>query len=313
MGGGAAPRAALLLIIAVHGATGAGAASVSLAQALLEDMLPPASSQCAGVSPGQTGFTFDYTPSDNTSQWDETSVMYEADVFLAEMSHTEPNSDRNWKLRVGKAGNMYSFVGPFGETVPPQFHTDAPWIDEVWQSVAVHQAKNNQAPLNKPNFIHQAGAYMRDCSNADGSTTSCAAADSVEGDYMERPFYSPTLARHCNVSSCSFASWGTQAHTPTPFTSAAIYMNRYRDCGNGVLEYTQLVHNFGDDVFDYLNMPWGGVRPSVLQDLLVSQPGGAEALHKDYDDQELFRVIFFIFFHQYQYQYQYQYLHQYED
>ena len=125
---------------------------------------------------------------------------------------------------------------------------------------------------------------MRDCSNADGTVTSCAAADNVAGDYFEKPYYSPSLASHCSGSECSFASWGTQAHTPTPFKSAGLYYNRYRDCGDGVLEFTQLVHNFGEDEFDYLNMPWGGVRPSVLQDLLVAQPGGASALHKDYDE-----------------------------
>jgi len=41
--------------------------------------------------------------------------------------------------------------------------------------------------------------------------------------------------------------------------------------GDGVMEYTQLVHNFGEDRFDDGNMPWGGVRPSVYQDILVSQ------------------------------------------
>ena len=42
--------------------------------------------------------------------------------LLSEMSHAESNANRSWTLRVGKAGNMYSFVGPFGESVPPQYH-----------------------------------------------------------------------------------------------------------------------------------------------------------------------------------------------
>jgi len=147
----------------------------------------------------------------------------------------------------------------------------------------VHNAKNSKAPLNKPNFIHQAGAYWKDCTNADGSTAKCNVADNIAGDYMEQPYFSPSVASHCTGQQCSFASWGTQAHVPTPFKSAAIYMNKYRDCGDGVLEYTQLVHNFGDDIFDYHNMPWGGVRQSVLQDMQVSQPNGG-VLHKDLDE-----------------------------
>ena len=179
---------------------------------------------------------------------------------------------------------MYSFVGPFGESVPPQFHADGPFVDEVWQSVMVHQAKNNKAPLNKPNFIHQAGAYWKDCANADGSSSFCNKADDVTGDNMEQPYFSPSIASHCSGRECSFASWGTQAHVPTPFKSAGLYMNKYRDCGDGVLEFTQLVHNFGQDVFDYHNVPWGGVRTSVLQDMQVSQPNGNAALHKDLDE-----------------------------
>jgi hypothetical protein len=90
-----------------------------------------------------------------------------------------------------------------------------------------HSAKNNKAPLNKPNFIHQAGAYWKDCTNADGSLAYCSVADSAAGDYTEQSYFSPSVASHCAGQQCSFASWGTQAHVPTPFTSAAIYMNKY--------------------------------------------------------------------------------------
>ena len=124
----------LVLLTVVAGTRGAGTTQLSLAQALLEDMLPPASARCVG---GNAAYTYQYTSSDSTSSWDETSEMYEANVFLAELSHTEANSNRTWKLRVGKGGNMYSFVGPFGETVPPQYHTDAPWVDEVRLTVAM--------------------------------------------------------------------------------------------------------------------------------------------------------------------------------
>ena len=98
---------------------------------------------------------------------------------------------------------MYSHHAPdlHGESMAPQAHSDAPWIDEVQQQVAVNNVLNGQAPWNRPYFQHQAGAYQRD------------------GDYTTVPFYSPSFARHCEGNTCTFASWGTQAHVPTPFTA----------------------------------------------------------------------------------------------
>lgn len=50
-----------------------------------------------------------------------------------------------------------------------------------------------------------------------------------------------------------FASWGTQAHTPTPFTSPIIYINRYTNCGDGVIEHTQMIYNFAPDGSDAID------------------------------------------------------------
>ena len=65
-------------------------------------------------------------------------------------------------------------------------------------------------------------------------------------------------------------------------------MNRYRDCGEGVLEFTQVLHNFDDDgsggdVWDYFNVPWGGVRTSNLNDMVFAQPNGATPVIHDKD------------------------------
>jgi len=159
---------------------------------------------------------------------------------------------------------MYSYVGPFGEAVPPQYHDRAPWIDEVWQTVAVVASKNVDPHKYS---IHQAGAYMRDA------------------PALDTPYFSPSIARHCTGRECSFATWGTQAHTPTTHKSAAIYMNRYRDCGDGVLEVSSVLHNFepaeGGDTWTSLNVPLGGVRTSVLNDIVISQPLSGAAETKD--------------------------------
>jgi len=95
---------------------------------------------------------------------------------------------------------MNSFVGAFGESVPPQQHKEAPWIDEVWQNVGVCATCLTAAEKAGEGkwFIHQAGAYQRD-----GAYTDAA------------PFYSPSVAAHCDEHQCTFASWAQQAHTPT--------------------------------------------------------------------------------------------------
>ena len=74
----------------------------------------------------------------------------------------------------------------------------------------------------KANFVHQAGAYQRDA------------------PYTDTPFYSPSLAKFCSGNSCIFASWGTQAHVETPFTSSIMNINKYTNCGSGVIEHVQM-------------------------------------------------------------------------
>ena len=261
----------LLLALLSARCTGGNAPGDRLAAALLGDMLPPSSSACAEGG-GETRLRFDFQPSDAaatellaSSEWDKLTETYEQQLFAAEMRHTDARSARVWKLRLGKAGHVYSFVGRFGEVVPPQRAEDAPWIDEVWQSVATASSKNEHPHTYA---IHQAGAYSRD-------------------EALQRvPFYSPSLGSHCSGRECSFATWGTQAHTPTKHKSSAIFMNRYRDCGDGVLELTSLVHNFaavGGDTLDDLSMPWAGIRTSTLNDIVLSQKDNSSAVIYDLD------------------------------
>ena len=85
-------------------------------------------------------------------------------------------------------------VGRMGETVPPQDVAKAPWIDNVWQAVAIQPDSDNDGGyFNDPDpyFIHEAGVYQKD------------------GDYTSKPFYSPTLGSYCNdeEGECGFASW----------------------------------------------------------------------------------------------------------
>ena len=231
--------------------------SDELDKILLESIIPSIGSKCElsapPNSPGQSStYTFDHTPSE--SFWHPFAAPMEPNLFQAEMSHiNEANPNRSWKIRVGSGGNIYSFRGIYGEAMPPQYHPDGEFVDEVTQSVAVNLPLN----ANKDYFMHQAGTYYKD-----NSFTS-----------REYPFFSPSIAKHCESGQCLFGSWGQQAHLPTKWESNLLYFNGYRDCGNGVMELTSVFHNSGDaddDYINYLNVPWGGVRYSSLSDIFES-------------------------------------------
>eukprot|EP00049_Salpingoeca_infusionum_P014892 m.285198 g.285198 ORF g.285198 m.285198 type:complete len:826 (+) comp15770_c0_seq2:113-2590(+) len=262
--------AVVVVLCCVCACTCTSTSLFDLEQALMEDFFPATSAKCVARAAAQTDaswqFTYDFTSNDNTSRWDATTVQYEDQVFLAEVSHEDPNSNRSWTLRVAKGSNVYSFVGAYGEAMPPQYHDQAPWIDEVWQLVAVNSALNK--PPETPYFIHQAGAYQRD------------------PPITDVPFFSPNVAKHCADGACSFVSWGTQAHVPTAFKSFALYGTRYRDCGNGILEVTYVMHNTAPtsdttSSWTYLNVPWGGVRTSTLNDILL--PSKDQTAHTKLD------------------------------
>jgi len=233
----------------------------SLQEEIIKDMMPGSSGKCSG-QPMNSTYAFESSQAE--SQWNPQFVQYEEDLFLAKMQHIDNNFNRSWTIRFGQAGNIYSFVGPMGETVPPQDHNNAPWVDEVWQAVQPlgPGGDNDDDPNTNVYFIHEAGTYQRD------------------GAYTAKPFYSPTLGSYCNEEDgeCGFASWGQQAHVATPWKSPMLYLNRYINCGNGVFEYTSLRHNIvgSSDTVGYMNVPWGGTRASVLGDVVLTKSSTQE-------------------------------------
>jgi Hint module len=95
---------------------------------------------------------------------------------------------------------------------------------------------------------------------------------------MPPPFYSPNVALNCDGNQCSTINWGQQAHIPTFHDSPLLYYTRYRDCGNGIIEYDMAMHHFGQiasDIFTYFNTPWTGVRTSTFRDMMISNTAGA--------------------------------------
>ncbi len=95
-----------------------------------------------------------------------------------------------------------------------------------------------------PYFIHGAGAYRNDTMFA----------------RVPAPFYSPLMASWYNQQEKALytTNWGTQAHIPSLHKSQLLYTYKYKDLGNGIMENTMVIQNFGEIPVEYHNMPWGG-------------------------------------------------------
>jgi len=230
----------------------------SIQQAILEDFFQvvPVSDACKATA---TELSFEHTPPSSLSNFNPENLRHEKDLFLVEMFYpSEENTNQTWRLRLGTGGNVYSFYGKYGEAIPPQFPSHAPFMDEVWQNVAVDHSQHNPS-LGRKYFVHQAGAYFN-------------------GQELKKPFYSPTLAVKCTPEQCMVASYGTQAHIPTTFVSSTLFFTRYVNCGQGVLEITSMIYNHEKHsqrprhYLDHFNIPWGGVRTSTLPDMLMTDP-----------------------------------------
>jgi len=192
----------------------------------------------------------------------------EAHVMDTRLSQTSlDRSVRSWDLRIARGGNIYSLRTPvLGETVPPSFRPDdfSPWNDDVWQAVAVNTILN-RLDEGKSFFMHQAGVYMKD-------------------PILTEPFFSLQVASHLDEGDRSFTTvnWTPQAHidiyvddvSSNDWESYMLMYARYRDLGQGVIEATLGCYNYGPDLINWFNMPWGGVRRTSTEYCFVSKPGG---------------------------------------
>eukprot|EP00573_Skeletonema_grethae_P002718 CAMPEP_0201686088 /NCGR_PEP_ID=MMETSP0578-20130828/653_1 /ASSEMBLY_ACC=CAM_ASM_000663 /TAXON_ID=267565 /ORGANISM="Skeletonema grethea, Strain CCMP 1804" /LENGTH=955 /DNA_ID=CAMNT_0048170085 /DNA_START=103 /DNA_END=2970 /DNA_ORIENTATION=+ len=250
----------------------------AILQDILEAYTEHQPSTCTGDAATSTSYTYAFPGTNLDSNWHEEFVQYEQDLFLASMSHTDANN-RSWTIRLGQGGNMYSHFCPdlHGESMPPQAHANAPWIDEVHQSVSVNNNLNGQVgecngETCPAYFIHGAGTYQKD------------------DPYTSTPFYSQSLAKSCDGATCTFAAWGQQAHLTTVFTSPIITLNRFTNCGDGIIEHTEMIYNFAPagsspHLIDqsYFNVPWSGVRASNLPIALEPDPTTGELSYEDPD------------------------------
>ncbi|MBI1336728.1 MAG: hypothetical protein GC164_07180 [Phycisphaera sp.] len=199
-----------------------------------------------------TGIQIDKTFKPTDSQWGQ--GLDEHEVFHARLS---PKGG-NWEIGIGQGGQIYSIRGPFGQAIPPQVHQGSQWNDEVWQLVAVSQKWQRYAGQSGwPYYIHGSGIYLKDPKHS-------------------KNFYCPIVAESFDPDRRSYTlmTWGQQAHVPTPFRSGVFYTTRLRVIDEITLEVVYGVHNWGEDVLDFFNVPWGGVRATTFPVREIAQANG---------------------------------------
>ncbi|QEG21245.1 hypothetical protein MFFC18_11000 [Mariniblastus fucicola] len=206
--------------------------------------------------------TFEFTATNETdlsgSQWG--FGVNEESVYHAALKHTQAAgvANRDWEIRVGQGGQIYSIRSEVGEIVPPQ-SLGRPFMDEVFQAISVDTSLRDNG--NQAAFYHQAGYYS-------------------DGDNVTQPTFAPLLASgSADANSWSTLSLAVQADTNSnpQQPSGLLNYQRTRDLGDGVIEVTHSIYNFGDHTVDFHNLPWGGVRKTEFDHMLVSNPGGGFA------------------------------------
>jgi hypothetical protein len=130
-----------------------------LDEALASAIFPPTSPLCQGAGSSTLFNTTYSTTADVSGYWDVNNAQYEENVFEIDMVHSDKNENRTWILRLGKGGQIASFRAAAGEAIARQANPHSAWNDLVQQMVAVNTQLNTPA---NPNFIHQAGPYMKD-------------------------------------------------------------------------------------------------------------------------------------------------------
>lgn len=157
---------------------------VSTTPARLLDVFPASTVTVPPDRQGKTVQSSTYTQTG--SSWGE--HLDEKVVFHQELKHIQ-DKDNSYTVRIGKGGQLYSLIGPFGESIPPQAIGN-PWNDEVWQFVAVNHTymdvktegqnlsqnslnKIENSPYKRTYFIHNSGAYIPSAVDSGTITLSC--------------------------------------------------------------------------------------------------------------------------------------------
>lgn len=189
----------------------------------------------------------------------------EKSVYDALLRDIGPPGQKQWEIGIGKAGQLYSWRGPWGEAVPPQF---MPWTDEVWQAASLSfEIQNLSVRLNSLG------------SGAIGNGYYQAGATSCQYPPVSDTFYSPVLARWFDAKDNAYyvLNWYLAPSSPTLFKHEMFIYTRYKYLGDGVLEVTTAAFDADHYTYGRRGIPWGGVRTSTYPYIFVSKPDGSYA------------------------------------
>lgn len=201
------------------------------------------------------------------SDWYPGQPWTEEDVFHTQLNHA--SEDLNWSLRIGKGGQIYSWIlEGTGELIPPQGGSGgkSPWVDDVilqtWRDEINHDRTILMDGIPYADgFVHGAGMYVR--------------TDFDPVMEPENPFYHPLFAEEFNTEDRSYScvNWGPVVK-PSINRGDIMFYHKYRHLGDNVLEITYYGYNFGTNTYGDIAMPWAMVRNSVFPNSIKSMSDG---------------------------------------
>lgn len=219
-----------------------------------------------------------FSERNTTKGW--TKYISEKTVYDALLRDIGPDGQKRWELGIGKAGQIYSLRGPWGEAIPPQA---MPWDDEVWQATGF---------VGKPDGVGRMTEKLNRLSSGPiGNGFYQAGANSYQYPPASYQFYAPMLARWFDAKDNAYyiLNWMNCPGAPTLFKHKVLVFARYKYLGDGVLEVTSAPFNAGPPGYSYGRHgdPWGGVRNSTYPYVFISkrdgsyefEPAGGKGLH----------------------------------
>ena len=179
----------------------------------------------------------------------------EATVFKLELKH------RDYALRIGKGGQLYSIVTPIGEICPLQNCWHA-WIDDTWLLTTYQYDLKSTGNA----FIHQCGVYPH-----------------FDAEFQQGKLnWTPIVAEKWDAENNAYSSvsWGYISTGPSQNRADVLMYHKTRDLGNGAFEVVYMAYNYNSsypaEKAEYTTDfgPWGGVRTSKLPVHMISKADG---------------------------------------
>lgn len=208
-----------------------------------------------------TSFDKNVTSFDD-SQW--YSKWHEKDVFGTALNHGQTN--KNYTMRFGRGGQIYSYNSSIGQLMPPQTSQHA-WVDDcLMMTMNQYDAQDAGSSQYAQGYIHQAGVYQH---------------YDFDTKYLDpKSFFSPIVSERVDTTNKQYSTitWGQMSTAVSVNRADSLMYQNSRDLGDGVTEITYMAYNY-NGVLAYNDRTdvsaWGGVRHSKLPYCIVSTTGGS--------------------------------------